>query len=697
MARTWFKNQALARTTLASTSYADQVSLTFSPEASTEYFLLGSMVLDYSSTSSDVRGRLNDDTAAAALANVNIEPKDTTDLYPWGLVHRWTSGGSPPAQTFSLEFSGESAGATAGAQSATLIALRRGGSDEFSEDIANTAISTSTPGTKVTLGFSPSDTADWLIIAYAEVNRTDDGTATIELAVDGAPYGTAIIYAKDTSNYYAYSTAGVFSLNASAHVIDLNYTRGGVGTLNIRNASILALRMDSFGAAAHDYSAARQTTSSTTPQAGASVSVTTIAEDHIVIGAGMMDSASVPKNQSAEAALDIAGAPRSISRREAVDVAARMPYLAFDYFGASAGSTSVATTYKATTFDAAGITGAFVALLRVYEAPPPTTYEESVSEALAFSHMLGAQALFEGAVAEALGIADTVAAGKLISESVAEALGLTDASAGSLVIGTSVAESLGIADAEAAQAVFGAAISEALDASDAPAATAIMGAAVTETAALADTASGGLMLLESLSEALGVSDAVATALTIPAAISEALTLTDAAAALATFNPSIAEALGLADTQAGALTIREAITEALALTDAARAGKMIAEAITEALAVTDTAAAQAAMQAAIAEMVSLTDAAQTQAVFTAVLNEHITVADFMRGGREINEAIAEAFGVSDAVAAAIQTIVILTGMLRVRPALGGEVETRARIAATATRLRASLAGKVNIGD
>jgi hypothetical protein len=62
-------------------------------------------------------------------------------------------------------------------------------------------------------------------------------------------------------------------------------------------------------------------------------------------------------------------------------------------------------------------------------------------------------------------------------------------------------------------------------------------------------------------------------------------------------------------------------------------------------------------------------------------------------------------------------VVLTGTLRIRPALSGEastdaainggvrvkpmtaaeITTRARIAATATRLRAALAGKVNLGD
>jgi len=221
----------------------------------------------------------------------------------------------------------------------------------------------------------------------------------------------------------------------------------------------------------------------------------------------------------------------------------------------------------------------------------------------------------------------------------------------------SVTEALAFTDTSAAQAVFGSAIAESLATSDSDAAQAVFGSAISESLALAETASGGLTILAGLTESLGVADAVAASLTLPAAISEALAFMDAAASLAALNP--------------------AISETLALTDAN--------------------AAQIAFSAAVSELVSLTDAASLTGVYQAVLAENITVADYMVGGKDISVAIAESLGVSDAVASAILVIVILTGMLRIRPTLGADIETKARVAATATRIRAALAGKTNIGD
>jgi hypothetical protein len=283
------------------------------------------------------------------------------------------------------------------------------------------------------------------------------------------------------------------------------------------------------------------------------------------------------------------------------------------------------------------------------------------------------------------------------NNSISETATFTDAASGALTIGGAISETAGLADNASALAVFASSIAEALS--------------------LTDAAGGNLAMLAALAETMSVADAVAAALTMPGAIAEAVSFTDAASNLAALQAAISDNVGASDALTGLLDAQNAIAETVGLTDAASATMALAASIAEALSLTDAAAANAIFNAALAELVSVTDAASLQANLAALIAEDVSIADYLVGGKLLSDSISEALGISDAAAVALLTLVILAGVLRLRPALAGDantnpalagetstaatlqadIETRAKIAATAARLRAALSGKANLGD
>jgi hypothetical protein len=714
------KASSATRVSSTSTSYQDALTLTWTPATgSKDYWLIWSALVDRATTSSDTLVRLYDSTGAAELSVLNIEPSDTTDVEAVFGLAKWTSPSTPVSQSFILQYAGETGATVSGLDDMTIVAIESHASDQYVETLAEQSTFRESYQDRQTLTFTPAASGDYLIIASAEF--TFDGTSDggVRLTVDGvASHEVDPQDQTDSTNYIPWLAVHKVTLDASSHTIKIQNKTPEEDTAAVRRRRILAIRLDTLRLASSTYTAG--TTSSTDSSNMVDTALTTFtaeaSTDYFVLGNQILYNNS--NSFSTKARIRYGSTNFALTLTEPRTSGNQQSYFALGYTQFSAGSIDARVQYSTETASrtvTAKDRGIYVLDLR--EAIGPTTYEESVTEALAIVDAFASQGVFGVSLSEAVVLTDTIAGGLLIAEAVSEALGLADAFSGSLTIGEALSEAMGMTDVGASQAVLGSDVSETLATSDSPVGNAIMGAAVSETVGLTETTAGGLLLLESLSEALGVADAVSAALTIPAAISEALALTDAAASLAVLSDAISEALGLTDAAAGALTLQASIAEALAVTDAATAGKLISEAVTEALSLKDTAAANAAMQAAIAELVSLTDAAQTQAIFASVIAENIGLADFIIGAREINLAIAETLGVSDAVAAAILTIVVLTGTLRIRPALAGtvetdaalvgtgrlraglqaEIETRARIAATATRLRAALAGKVNLGD
>src|SRR5687767_8408945 len=112
-----FYAESLTNSTTTSTTYGDKVSVVFTPDASSDYWVFGSCrVVNSSNITADSKVRLFHDTATTVLGEVNIEAKDTSttagdnETVFW--VKKVSFGASPAEQTISIEFAAETSGNT---------------------------------------------------------------------------------------------------------------------------------------------------------------------------------------------------------------------------------------------------------------------------------------------------------------------------------------------------------------------------------------------------------------------------------------------------------------------------------------------------------------------------------------------------------------------------------------------------------
>ncbi|MGE0155106.1 MAG: hypothetical protein AB7R90_21005 [Reyranellaceae bacterium] len=284
MSRVYYSNTASGRNTTTSTSYGDQVSLTFTPNASKTYLILWGCLLDNNNTNNDSRARLYHDTAASALQTFNFEAQDVTDNYQIAAAALYTAPGSPTSQTFSVEFSSESTNTT-GCQDAYLIALELAASDLTS---ATAAEQTTTNATMTDIGPAVVVGAgDWLLIASAEIganasvdagNNWEIHDGTSQIAVTGPAY------TQDSSNYVPWWQIAKVSPGGTT-TYKLRH-KVGAGTARARNTSLIALDLSQFSDViyAEDMSAGTVNSSSATTRL--SVTDTPAAVDYLQLFCG---------------------------------------------------------------------------------------------------------------------------------------------------------------------------------------------------------------------------------------------------------------------------------------------------------------------------------------------------------------------------------------------------------------------------
>ena len=376
MARTWYRNQALSRQTTTSTTYADVVGLTFTPQASTDYWLLWSAIFDSSVTTDNSRHRLRDDSAGANLANPNHRAQSTTEKMSVGGIAAWTSGASPGSQTFSIEHQCETAGTTTGTSDAHLIAIKRETGDQYAESTGSSSTTSSTLADKATLTFTPASAGDYLILVSAEINGFVNASpfqarGRCLLDVNGTPYLDTVdgYMTLTTTQYASWAGAVVASFGAGSQTLKIRYASSdNTTTVQIRQARILAIRLDSFPLAATDQDNTRQTTTASSAQVAAGVTLTAQGADYLMLGAGMFDYDTSFAPVWGNLKVDAAGTDRNLyikrqygSGAATGSTGARSSFIAFGYGALSAGSRTVNTDWWSNSSNdhAAGVKDAF--------------------------------------------------------------------------------------------------------------------------------------------------------------------------------------------------------------------------------------------------------------------------------------------------------------------------------------------------
>lgn len=398
------KAASAGRVTTVSTTYQDGLSLSWTPSAaSKDYWLLGSAIIDGSSTGADVRAKVRDVTAGADLCLCNIEPRDTTDRTAVAFLAKWPSPGSPTSQNFKIQYSTETANTTtAGCAEMVLVAVESHADDEYVETDAETSTTSTSFQDAQTLTFTPATAGEYLIVAYGEVNNNAPSVGQVQLDIDGvASHLLDPLDLSDGTTYFTWFAVRKVSLTA-ASTIKIQIKSNGSSATRIRRRRILAIRLDTLRDNFDNYTAARGSTTNTSgsPVDAASVTFTAAGSvDYLAIGNVVIDSNSA--SISTNAVLSMDGAAAALHTREASASGVERAYAALSYAAFAAGSRTVrAQVYSETASVTTGYAwrGVYVLDLRETLLGVPQTYDDDCSFAVAAATGLAGQGVALAAV-----------------------------------------------------------------------------------------------------------------------------------------------------------------------------------------------------------------------------------------------------------------------------------------------------------
>src|SRR5947209_5723679 len=95
-ARQFYYAESTAESTTTLASYQDKTTLTFTPDASSTYYLLGSALVEGSTTTTAVNVKMAKTTATAAdYQTAAVRVNNTADYYAQAFAGVYASGASP--------------------------------------------------------------------------------------------------------------------------------------------------------------------------------------------------------------------------------------------------------------------------------------------------------------------------------------------------------------------------------------------------------------------------------------------------------------------------------------------------------------------------------------------------------------------------------------------------------------------------
>jgi hypothetical protein len=291
MNRVYHYAESTGLSTTTSTSDQTKVTLTFTPEANSEYIYIWSAQVSSGSTSSDVRVNLK--TGATVIASGNIEDQDTTDYHPVSGVTHETFGASPSSTTLTLNYSQESAGTTAGIREARILVLKLESGDVYTDNTSDQINTTTTFSTALTLNWTPATTGDYILLGSVQYRFSSTAGEVITRFVHSSTnYGVTTSRPKDANSYFPGVHAVYLSSLSGAQSAIVQWARSATatGTAYCRNASLVALRVDNFFSVAQGRQAARATTTSNAAQTRATTgTINTVAKPYLILGSCVRD------------------------------------------------------------------------------------------------------------------------------------------------------------------------------------------------------------------------------------------------------------------------------------------------------------------------------------------------------------------------------------------------------------------------
>jgi hypothetical protein len=258
--------ESLGTSTSSSITDTTKVTLTFTPDASSNYVYIWSCDVGGNSTAYDTIVSLFNN-AGSALAVTNVESADQTDWITVSGIAFETFGASPTSQNVTLKFKTENAVMISSIRNARIVAIKLTAADVYTENTADQTTTLSALQTAATLTFTPATTGNYLILGSCESRGGTSAAAAVnsQLTYNSVGYSQSNIIVTDPSNYFSgLMQASVGSLTNTSKTVTLQWATGGSGTSYCRRARILALRLDEFSSSSIATANSGTTSTSTT-------------------------------------------------------------------------------------------------------------------------------------------------------------------------------------------------------------------------------------------------------------------------------------------------------------------------------------------------------------------------------------------------------------------------------------------------
>jgi len=352
-------------------TFEDKSTLTFTPDADSDYVIFWSCEIQSTNTGRAVEAELWDDTATARMQASLKRVERVGDYNSIQGFHIASFGASPVSQTYKIRWRGETVGSTYRIRNARLVALKLVDGDEWaSNTVSATQLSNEILADHSSLTFTPATAGDYLLLGTGMYSRS--GVASLvrmQLDVSGTPTRATEHSANSITAYGLWFNADKVSLTDSSQTCKIQFQANANGDTSYSarcfSSTILALRLDAWPS--HHYVDDNTRTLADDPPDWTdklTLTETLPNKQHLVIAAGYGDNDAVTRQWFGR------------TQQDGVDVAAnatepRTATLANDLHGVVYLTTPTAGSHtfemqhtKATSIDTSGMQCAFMAVLQ---------------------------------------------------------------------------------------------------------------------------------------------------------------------------------------------------------------------------------------------------------------------------------------------------------------------------------------------
>lgn len=407
--------ESLSTGTTSSATAQDHASLSFTPSANTDYWVFWSARFQRDSATGLGEVRFN--TPDGDVNTTVREPKDTTTWFAAFGFDQYQEGGSPASRTFKTQYLVNSGSGDVTIDDSRVTAVEADASDEYAESLTESTTTSGTYQDKTTLTFTPSTTGDYLVIAMAEIAKDDSNSSTnVKLDYNSTAYGETTKEPEDADDYMSWGTMVRLNLTNSSKTFKIQYHANGTNTAAIRNARILAIRLDTMDNEYYAETRSRSTTTSTSLQDRVTLTQTPVAKEHVIFMTSVMDSDSLNDDynhrflEGATTILD--------TNEEPNDTSDEHPQFVVYSSTLAASSTTWKTQYS-TAGSTAGIAESAIAIIQTEDAGGSVTFEATVDATATLTAALSKDIPFEGGVTAISGVTAALTADRGFIASIA--------------------------------------------------------------------------------------------------------------------------------------------------------------------------------------------------------------------------------------------------------------------------------------